>query len=86
MLNYTDLHISFSQVWFTLKCMFPTWDDWAIEYSGKAKMKKRVLDGLKYSTLPALAVVAYKMSFSDCTSFAPAVSNLVRKFVVDGYY
>lgn len=31
----------YSQVWFSLRCMFPTWKDWDIRYTSKGIFKRR---------------------------------------------
>ncbi|KAI1007790.1 hypothetical protein K3495_g443 [Podosphaera aphanis] len=43
----------YSQIWFTLYCMFPTWNDWQIIYTKKGKAKNFVS-----KTLRAVALVA----------------------------
>ncbi|KAL3420630.1 monooxygenase, flavin-binding [Phlyctema vagabunda] len=53
----------YTQIWFGLRCMFPTWSDWNIKYTRKGLAKKRAKDILKYLalvTMVAGAVLARK--------------------------
>lgn len=38
----------YTQIWFGLRCMFPNWNDWNIEYTRKGLIKRRVSQGLRY--------------------------------------
>ncbi|KAL2067282.1 hypothetical protein VTL71DRAFT_1706 [Oculimacula yallundae] len=37
----------YTQIWFTIRCMFPTWNDWDIQYTRKGLVKKSALTLLK---------------------------------------
>lgn len=40
--------LSYTQIWFTLRCMFPTWNDWNIRYTRRGLIKKRAKTTLRY--------------------------------------
>lgn len=45
----------YTQIWFGLRCMFPTWSDWNITYTAKGLAKKRVKSLLRYTIILCLA-------------------------------
>ncbi|CAL3963788.1 hypothetical protein PZA11_001301 [Diplocarpon coronariae] len=44
----------YTQIWFTLKCMFPTYSDWEIKYTRKGMLKKSVFTAIRVLALLAI--------------------------------
>jgi hypothetical protein len=47
---------SYTQIWFGLRCMFPTWSDWDIEYTKKGQTKRSAKKVLNIVALAAMIV------------------------------
>lgn len=45
---------------YTIKCMFPKWRDWHIQYTPKGLLKRRVWQALKYVAFAAAIVGVYR--------------------------
>lgn len=52
---------SYTQIWFGLRCMFPTWSDWDITYTSKGLAKKRTRTILRSLALVATIVGIIRM-------------------------
>ncbi|KAN0117589.1 FAD/NAD(P)-binding domain containing protein [Hyaloscypha variabilis] len=46
----------YTQIWFGLRCMFPTWSDWDIEYTKKGQTKRSAKKVLNIVALAAMIV------------------------------
>lgn len=47
----------YTQIWFGLRCMFPTWRDWDIQYTRKGLVRRATS-----RTLRTLGLIAFIMS------------------------
>lgn len=50
----------YTQIWFGLRCMFPTWSDWNINYTRKGIWKRRIVLALRVVTTCAMIIGAYR--------------------------
>lgn len=50
----------YSQIDYTIKCMFPKWADWDIQYTSKGLLKHRLRQALKYAAFVAAIVGLYR--------------------------
>jgi len=51
---------SFSQFDYSIRCMFPKWSDWQIQYTRKGLLKKRIRQGLNLVIFAAMIVGLYQ--------------------------
>ncbi|RDW71814.1 monooxygenase-1 [Coleophoma crateriformis] len=66
----------YTQIWFGLRCMFPTWRDWKFTYTAKGLAKKRVRSFFKYTTFLSLVAGA---SFIRMKGWGPREIKLLLK-------
>ncbi len=50
-----------SQIDFSIRCMFPKWKDWNLQYTRKGLLKKRAGRALRICALVAVIVGAYNL-------------------------
>ena len=55
----------FSQFDYSLRCMFPKWSDWQINYTPKGLLKKRMRRGLAYAAFIATLVALHQARKHD---------------------
>lgn len=51
---------SFSQFDYSIRCMFPKWSDWQVQYTRKGLLKERIRQGLNLVILAAMIVGLYQ--------------------------
>ncbi len=51
---------SFSQFDYSIRCMFPKWSDWQIQYTRKGLLKERIRQGLSLAIFAAMIVGLYQ--------------------------
>ena len=52
---------SFSQIDYSIRCMFPKWSDWNIQYTTKGLIKHRIAQTIKVIALAASIIAAWKI-------------------------
>lgn len=74
----------YSQVNFTLRCMFPRWSHWEAEYTPKGLMKLRLRRSIKYGVLLLTAFGIYRMRKLGLTlgSLGPLLKEYARSVLV----
>jgi len=63
----------YTQIWFGLRCMFPTWSDWDITYSARGIAKRR-----RQATLKFLAYAALTMGLVGLVRRGKSVQDVLR--------
>lgn len=71
-----------SQIDYTIKCMFPKWADWDIQYTSKGLLKHRLGQALKYVAFAAAIVGVYRARRQGLA--LRAVPDMLRMFLRSG--
>ncbi|KAH6871804.1 hypothetical protein B0T10DRAFT_590584 [Thelonectria olida] len=64
----------YSQIWFTLRCMFPVWSDWKIKYTRQGIRRWRVRTLLRVLTVMGVFVAMYNLR-----TWHPREAEIVKK-------
>ena len=75
-----DYHHSYSQIWFCIYSMFPTWSDWSISYTRQGTLKKRTKAFVRSLIFLALFSGALKLGRNgkNWTSIKPLLQSYVK--------
>lgn len=73
-----DMFGSFTQIDYSIRCMFPKWSDWNIQYTTKGLIKHRVSQTIKAMALIAVIVGAYYIR-KDVRGGLYAVQSFIRQ-------
>lgn len=75
--------IRYTQIWFGLRCMFPTWSDWDIKYTAQGLLKQRAkkLAGLLAILGTVMALTRLRKDPDACKSH---LRNYVRSALLSG--
>ncbi|KAL8802400.1 MAG: hypothetical protein Q9182_003823 [Xanthomendoza sp. 2 TL-2023] len=73
----------YSQIDFTIRCMFPKWSDWDLQYTRKGLLKKRARQASGILLLVAVIVGAYalRQQGSGVFSGLQSLNHLLRKYM-----
>ena len=74
---------SFSQIDYSIRCMFPKWSDWNIQYTTKGLLKHRISQVLKVIALAASILGAWYIRH-DVSGGLMGILRLVRGYVKVG--
>ena len=77
--NWNGKSYPFSQIWYGIRCTFPTWSDWQYQYTKSGKIKRGFIDVVNYSGPLAIASAMFYMKsqqYADTTSMLADLSRL----------
>lgn len=78
----TDSLKRYTQIWFTYRCMFPTWSDWDFKYTAKGYTKLLFSRAIKLLTFGA--AVAALVRFRKGKKSVQDIARLLRAYVRQG--
>lgn len=81
MVKLADASFRYSQIWFGLYSMFPTWSDWNISYTRQGTLKRRRKAFFRSMLLLALFSGALRLGLNgqNWTSVKPLLMSCVKK-------
>ena len=70
--------LRYSQVDYSIRCMFPKWGDWEIQYTRKGIIREKVKRALKVLAFAAFVVAAFKIRKHPITGLM-ALPNVLKR-------
>jgi len=69
----------YTQIWFAIRCMFPTWSDWDIRYTRSGLIKKRAKTIIRF--LAYIAVIIGVLRLRERAKGRGGVKGLLKDYV-----
>ncbi|KAL8771159.1 MAG: hypothetical protein Q9209_003330 [Squamulea sp. 1 TL-2023] len=78
----------YSQIDFTLRCMFPKWSDWDLQYTPEGQLKKAARQVLGILLLLVVIVTGYALRQQGSNVFSgfKILNHLLRRYVKQGLF